>query len=73
MKKEAILELQESPQRRWEKEASLGGMNSTLSFFLNLSTHPTPLRRKGGPLQGKGFIASQVFLSYEFDALLYNK
>ena len=42
-----------------------GGLSS-INLFLNLSTHPTPLRRKGGPFQGKGFIASQVFLAYEF-------
>ena len=38
--------------------------------LLNLSTHPTPLRRLGGPHQGKGFVVSQSILSYKFDALL---
>ena len=73
LKREAILEHQKSLEgggrRRLLSEAGL----STLNLFLNLSTHPTPLRRKGGPHQGKGFVASQVFLAYEFDTLLYNK
>ena len=73
MKKEAILEhqkyLEGGGRRRLLLEAGL----STLNLFLNLSTHPTPLRRKGGPFQGKGFVASQIFLAYEFDALLFNK
>ena len=41
--------------------------------LLNLSTHPTPLRRIGGPYKGKGFVVSQSILAYEFDALLCNK
>ena len=56
-----------------KKEASLGGWTFNLKPLLNLSTHPTPLRRKGGPFQGKDFVTSQLFLTYELDALLYNK